>query len=488
MFLALAALAVLPLWVGHYMPLVDLPQHAAQLAIGLHWGDPAYGYERYYEVNWLTNQLLAYTLTRGFMLFLPLVPALKCVLSVAVVGLAGSVLWLVRTLRGNDYWSLLAFPIGYSFSLYWGFLNFVITIPVAIALIVLATRYVLAPSRGALLALAALTWFLFFSHVLALAFAGLVAVGLVVLRAPGVRAKLLGGAALASVLPVVAAWWATIQGLAPSTTATPTMLDWGSHRFLQFFCYQVGLFDDRPLDVLCGVLLLALPFALGGRPAREVWRWLPLVICVAAFWLVPLSAIEVDLIYGRFAVFALPCLLFALDARGPTPAPARTAAVGLVALQLASVAYVFAAFGAEARPLQAVLERAAPHKRLLFLPTDASSQVTFEWPYAHFGAWYQVERGGTADFSFAEFFPMWYRYKPELVTGLPMEFDSHPERFRWALHGRGRDGTARYDYLLVRGPLLPEWSEGSALRLLEVTSAGDWKLLEASEAPTIAER
>lgn len=46
----------------------------------------------------------------------------------------------------------------------------------------------------------------------------------------------------------------------------------------------------------------------------------------------------------------------------------------------------------------------------------------------------QVKRGGLVDFSFAEFFPMWYRYKPELLPGLPDEFDWRPHSFRWGAH------------------------------------------------------
>jgi hypothetical protein len=483
-FALLAVLAVLPLWVGDYMPMVDLPQHAAQLSIGLHWDDPEYGYPRFFRANWLTNQLFAYSLTRLFMSVLPLVTALECVLSVAVVAVPLSVLALLKRVDGDRWWSLCTFPVAYSFCFYWGFLNFIVAIPLGLTLIGLALGYVTAPTRRRALALAAFAHFLFFAHVLVLAYSGLISAALVLARAPGRRAKLQGCFALASILPAVALWWLVIQGVAPSTTGTPVFGYWGWHRVAELFSYQVGIEEHDPRGAVVGGLLMVLPFALGARPSRQLWRWIPFALTVLAFAIVPLSAIEVDLIYGRFAAFMLPTLLLALEPRRrETEEPrsprllssavwGRGLAGAVVAAQLLSVAFTFRAFDAEARPLDAMLAAAEPHKRVLYLPTAPASAVSFSWPYSHFGQWYQVRRGGLVDFSFAEFFPMWYRYREELLPGLPDEFDWRPNTFRWGLHH-----GERFDYLLVRGPVLAEWFEGSPERVYPVATEREWTLL-----------
>jgi hypothetical protein len=187
----------------------------------------------------------------------------------------------------------------------------------------------------------------------------------------------------------------------------------------------------------------------------------------------------------------LPTLLLALEPRrretvgegeGPAPAGPRRVLGGgawpraltgaLVAAQLLSVAFTFRAFDTEARPLDALLAAAEPHKRVLYLPTAPASAVSFSWPYSHFGQWYQVHRGGLVDFSFAEFFPMWYRYREEYLPGLPDEFDWRPGTFRWSVHH-----GERFDYLLVRGPVLPEWFEGSPERVYPVAQRHEWTLL-----------
>jgi hypothetical protein len=285
-------------------------------------------------------------------------------------------------------------------------------------------------------------------------------------------------------LPAVALWWWIIQGVAPSTTGTPVFGYWGWHRVAEFFSFQVGIEEHDPRGAVVGGVLMALPFVLGARPSRQLWRWIPFTTTVLAFACVPLSAIEVDLIYGRFAVFVLPTLLLALEPRRRDAEKAsgarrlspgawqRGLASALVAVQLLSVAVTFRAFDAEARPLDAVLAAAEPHKRVLYLPTAPESAVSFRWPYSHFGQWYQVRRGGLVDFSFAEFFPMWYRYRQEYLPGLPDEFDWRPGTFRWSVHH-----GERFDYLLVRGPVLPEWFEGSPDRVHTVTEQREWTLL-----------
>ncbi len=60
--------AVLPLWTGDFPPLTDLPQHAAQISVLRHWGDPACGYPELYEIRWLTPNGLAYALAWALVL------------------------------------------------------------------------------------------------------------------------------------------------------------------------------------------------------------------------------------------------------------------------------------------------------------------------------------------------------------------------------------------------------------------------------------
>jgi hypothetical protein len=411
-----------------------------------------------------------------------------------VLGVPLAVWFLLSRSGGDRWWSLLAFPVAYNFCFYWGFLNFIVTIPLGLAFIALAVGYATAPSKRRALVLAAYAHGLFFAHVLVLAYSGLISALIILSRAPNRRDKIVGCAALASILPAVAAWWATIQGLNPSTTGTPVFGYWGWHRVSELLSYQVGIEETDPRGAVVGGALLLAPFLMGGRPSRQPWRWIPFAVTVLAFFIVPLSAIEVDLIYGRFAAFLLPTLMFALDRPGASPGRPgdgsvslarrdargglshmslrRALAAALVGVQLFTLVLTFRAFDAEARSIDRVLAAAEPHKRMLYLPTAPASAASFSWPYSHFGQWYQIKRGGLVDFSFAEFFPMWYRYKPALLPGLPDEFDWRPQTFRWGAHHGDR-----FDYLLVRGPIVADWFEGKPDRVYTVAQHQEWTLL-----------
>jgi hypothetical protein len=469
----LACGAVLPFWVGEYMPLVDLPQHAAQLSINQRWNDPAFHYHDFYRVNWYTNQLFAYELTRLFALAMPLVYAIKCMLSLALLALAASVYWLVRTLRGDPWWTLLALPIGFSFSLYWGLFNYIVALPLGLTLIVVSTRYALTPSRGRALVVFATANLLFVSHALILAYAGLISAVVVVARTKSWRAKLFGCVALASVLPTVAIWWTGIRSHEPTTAPTGFYIGWGLHRISDFFSYQVGSTAGNWREIAIGGALFFLPFLLGARPSRALWRWVPLSVTVLLFAFLPVAALDIDLLYGRVAAFALPTLLFALD-RGRSRPWQHALIAGFVALRLAYVAAQFASFDAEARSLDTVLAAAEPGKRMLYLPSNYRSQVIHNDAYAHFGCWYQVKKGGVVDYSFAELFPTWYRYRANMEPSLPEEFDSNTHLFRYPKH----DGR-RFDYFLARGPVLDAWFVGANVTPRVVAKAAEWTLLAA---------
>ncbi len=137
----------LPLWIVPHPPLVDLPQHAAQVAIlrdftkeGLHYADV-------FRINWLTPYLFGYLLTWLFALVIPIATALKLVLSLSLVGtgLVGDA--MNRALGGRASWSYCLLPGLFSSSFYWGYFNFIVCIPLTLALIWAAVSYAATPTR-----------------------------------------------------------------------------------------------------------------------------------------------------------------------------------------------------------------------------------------------------------------------------------------------------------------------------------------------------
>ena len=77
-------LMIAPLWFGQYLPMVDLPQHAAQIAaLKQIWaGNPLF--TDVFEINWFTPYLLGYMALYVLSLAMPITVATK------IVGICGT--------------------------------------------------------------------------------------------------------------------------------------------------------------------------------------------------------------------------------------------------------------------------------------------------------------------------------------------------------------------------------------------------------------
>jgi hypothetical protein len=464
-------LLVVPIWVTDLLPLADAPQHAAQLAIGIHWPGIGFPYSRHFEHNWLANSIVPYALSYLFAQVVPVVVALKLVLCVALVGLPLATLRLIQTLDGDRWWVFASFPVAYGYALMWGFIPFVFAAPIGLLLIDTAIRYRTAPTRRLAWAMAGLVFLLFGCHVLVLAYAGLAA-SLVVASLPTRRVRLVGLFSLASVLPLVAAWWVATKLLTPDTTplSAPIRLEYGVGRVPGLFGYMVGAQDIAYLNVFHGLLLTTVPLLVGARAARPWWRYAPLGAAVVLHFTMPLNWLDTAFLYPRFTLFVIPGLLIALDSTPRRHLLGPAAAVALAVASLALVVERFLAFELEARAPAALVKALEPNKRLLALIAEPRSSAVPGFPYLNFGCWYTALRGGIADFSFAEFYPNRFRYRPGMDPPLPYNVEWSPELFVWSAHG-----GAMYDYFLVRGATLDPF-RGATTPIELVARKGEWSV------------
>jgi hypothetical protein len=468
-FWACCCILIAPLWVTGLPPLVDLPQHAGLLATGVRWPNQGFPYAEYFEVNWIANSLLPYALSYALALTFPVVVALKLVLCLGLLGIPLATRQLVRTVGGDEWWVFASFPVAYGYAFMWGFIPFVVGAPLGLLLIDVAIRYRNSPSPSRAWALAGLACLLFASHVLVLAYAGLVS-AIIVASASTWRARVFGAFGLAAVLPLVAAWWAATVALTPNTTpiSTPLLLGYGPTRISELFGFTVGSLEVTPADVLLAYLVISTPFLLGARFTSKWWRYAPLAVCVTFFLSIPMHVLGTGYVYPRFTLFLVPSLLVALEPARRRSRPAQVGAVGLAVLSLVLVAERFHAFGVESRGVISLLARIEPNRRILSLIDDPSSTATSGVPYLHIGSWYQVESGGIADFSFAEFFPNRFRYRAGMDPPLPYNVEWQPGAFDWKTHG-GR----LYDYFLIRGDDLDPF-RGATTHIELVGREGPW--------------
>lgn len=470
------------IWGFDPLPSADLPQHAAQLGLFRSLGDPAFAYAGQFELNYFTPYLLAYLVAGAFALVLPVAAAVKATLQLALVGWVWASWRFQRRVGGDPWWCLLAFPLFFGFSFLWGFLNYLLAVPLALLAVELYDAWGEGPAAGAERGrgtwLAAVGVALFFAHGMACVF-GLAVGAAAAWARSGARD---GRSLLRLIAPALPAALLTVawRQLNPELDLSLRWRAWQEQLSL-FRTLLGGPTDDLAALFSGALLLLALVFLLADRavlaalPARAAWaRRLPLLLTLAYVLLMPDRLGSLYHANRRFLVF-LP--LFAGGWLARRPGWRRPALIGLFVLAwLAVLAPRFAQVESALGPAGELIGRLPEGKRLLYLRIGEDHNA-FEMPFAlHQGAWYAARRGGLADFSFAAFSTELVRYAPGRQPELPIGFEHRP----WAFDLMGL--ASFYDLWLIYAPggaaaTLPP----DRFRLLDRN--GDWWAYEIVRAP-----
>ncbi len=470
---ALAALVAL--WTVRYLPMVDLPQHAAQIYLWQHYHDPADGIARDHVLNWFTPYLGGYLLVRLAAFVLPLLLAIKLVVTLAALAFPLSLHRLLRETGGDRWWSLLGYPMAFGFSFYWGFLNYLVALPVGMLFLVAALRFAREPTRRRAGAFAAFGLLLCLCHVLVFTVVGAAAGFLVLEGCRSVRGAL---SRMGPFLPGVlfsAAW----VRLTYASVGDVREEGWWNfrplHRLLELPAMLLGNESDTQAAVVGGLLLLAL--ALSAKLKLAPLRWLAALALVLAHVLGPHRAFGTSFLGERFAVFALPALLLVLTPASSRPWH-RVLRMGLTLTTLGWLAVLvlrFQSFDSDARGFDDISARMEPHRRALSLNFLLETPYTFipSPSFLHFLAWYQTEKGGRVGRSFAEYFPQLVRFRPGMKPRMTHDLDWFPQRFNWK-----EDGD--YDYFVVRAPedLGPRLFASATEPVRLVARSGVWWLYQ----------
>ena len=482
-FWATALFAAASFWFAPRPPMADLPQHAGQIAL-LH--DLLVGQSKWRSlvyINWFTPYFAGYGPALLLSFVMPVLTALKLLLSLAYLGFVAAQVALRRMLGADGRLDWLVIPSFFGTVYAAGLYTFLLAAPLGMLFVGLALRYARAPAPaiGALLLVTDLV--LFFAHGLVFLFANVIA-GLFLL----LNARSLRWLATAALPYVGAGMLVLAYGLArlhfeSVPAGDPASFSWGLGVLRLTFSYLWAAWatDDprKPLFVLLFVAMLAAPLVLRSSVGRRE-ALVPFMVTLLVWICVPLRAAGTGMLYLRATLFVLP--FYALMFR---PSPEMLSRFRLLWLPVTCWIFLAAhtdrllAFGRESAPFETVLAAAEPGQRALSVVFDSASSGTGnELAYIHWPAWYQAERGGFVDFNFARFLPQIVRYRRDrMPTRFSREeWSQNPaEGFDWE-----RDGAAAYRYFFVRhvGPLATTFFPAGQCRPVLVTSAGDWSLYE----------
>ncbi len=476
--LSVCLVASLPCLVFKYLPMTDLPQHEAIVSIMRHMHDPAYGYNRYYE--WALDRTLyvfPYFLAVGLSLLLPVKLALHLTVFAATFSYPLGVLLTLRALKRPLVLTLLALPLIYNRSFFWGFINFNLAIGIAF----IALSQLVGPwSRKKGWLVAGLCLLSAMTHVYGLIMLWTYALAWLLV---GERRQLLSRVIWFFPAAVAVACWGIFAANAPGYGVT----EWAPFdiRLRELGNSILGGYKDKSEDfILCAWIVTVILLAFRGFPVTFA-RWKRLgvhcqasyVLIVAnlvAYFVLPVATPTAKFIHFRHAVMSamlLPFIVSEVDyligrvlVRSVPPA--------LSALVIGNTWWHLWRFEQEASEFDAILAAVPARCNLVQLTYDSKGEIMRSHAYLHFGAYAQAEKGGV----FAVSFPILFwniPLKGRANSGMP----ETPKNMEWS---PGRFDEYRmghfYDGILVRQSGVKGHRTAANYGYDLAAAVGPWKL------------
>ncbi|MBD3237830.1 MAG: hypothetical protein GF330_14095 [Candidatus Eisenbacteria bacterium] len=206
-FLMLLALHGALLLSVEVYPLIDLPYHLSGATIARFLDDPSAPFGDFYGLQIWPHPNVAHLLFCSRSIFPSVETAGRIFLLLCLV-LLPVMLWrLIRLLGGDPWMALLGFLLVYHYSFSWGFVGFVLGVPLVLLGLELLIRHDRHPRWGLRLALGALLLALFFVHLLTALFLAFTLLVMLLYRC-----RLRDALALLPLLGMIAYWQAGASG------------------------------------------------------------------------------------------------------------------------------------------------------------------------------------------------------------------------------------------------------------------------------------
>lgn len=450
------ALVVSGLFVTRLLPCVDYPQHLALSDVARRLRDPTAREGREYELNFFTYNGLFHLVVAQLSTVLPIELAGRLVVAGSLVAMAAASLALLRVLRRPPEYAALFTPVLFSFSVGWGFANYVLATAVAAWALVFVARAAIRPGVVSVIVVGALGLTCAFAHVLAMLILCVFATALglelawrhsspsggrtiralrAVLRASvGLLPLAIGCIYCVEVYRRQYPWDPnmyrdpTIEGSAPPL--------W--QKLVMFGSFTLDLFGDATDQVILCISLGVMAWAavtawqqaqFGPRlPERPGPVVLPFIVMTFAYFATPMVLVGTHLIFPRLGQWLVLAAVLA------TPRfPADVAARGrryILRLGVVTGVNLLAhclLFGWETNDASAVIDE---------LPAGGAATAVIWDPWTvsfrngtltHLAAYYGARRHGQWAFAFARYLSVPVRFKPNSQPAWPArgwEFDA----------------------------------------------------------------
>jgi hypothetical protein len=438
-------LVVSGLFVTHLLPCVDYPQHLGLSDVIRRLWNPTDPAQATYQLNYFTYNGLFHVVVAAMSTLIPVELAGRLVVAISLLGTAAAVVALVRVLRRPPVNAALFTPILFSFSVGWGFVNYVLSTAIVAWTLVFVARAAIKPSVGAIAGVGLLGSLCAYAHVLGMLILCLVTAGLAIEMACRVVpfpargegrwrwALRVAGRVACATLPLLAgcvyciavndrqyAWDPnmyrdpTIEGSSPPL--------W--QKALFFGAFATDLFGDATDQIL-----LWLSLGVMGWAAWLAWPWhkrrtapgeppepppilAPLCTMLVAYFATPMVLLGTHLIFPRLAqwamlggVLAMPRFPAALESR------ARAWMLRLGVLAGINTLAHCVLFDWETRDASAVIDDLPEGQAATAVIWDPWTIAFRNGTLTHLAAYYGARKHGRWAFAFARYLSVPVRFK-----------------------------------------------------------------------------
>ncbi|HEX3772314.1 MAG TPA: hypothetical protein VHV30_15665 [Polyangiaceae bacterium] len=477
-------------FVTRLLPCVDYPQHLALSDIARRLHDPNAPEHASYVLDYFTYNGLFHFVVATLSAVLPIELAGRSVVALSLVATAAGVLALLRALDRPLWHGTLFTPILFSFSLGWGFANYVLATAIAVWALVFVARAARRPSAWDLTMVGVLGFVCAFAHVLAMLVlclgAAVVALevawrsspgrpirraGTAVLRAAIVLFPLLAGCAYCVAVYQRQYAWNPVVYKDPTLEGTAPPLWQKVYFFAEFATDLYGDATDQVVLWASVALIAAVALHVAvGRAARRanplVKRPPPMVgLFVAmtlAYFATPMVLVGTHLIFPRLAQWLVLGAVVAMpDPPARWAARARTAAAGLGLVAGVNALFHCAYFAWETNDASAMIDELPPGMSATAVIYDPWTASFINGTLTHLAAYYGARKHGAWAFSFARYLSVPVRFLPGATPPWPAR--------GWEFSAEDYDPRCRYarafPLVLVKAPDAVPPGAGSEARV-----------------------
>ncbi|MCU4359309.1 hypothetical protein [Acinetobacter ursingii] len=398
-----------------YLPMTDLPQHAGQVVAldDLLKGQSSWAH--LIEFNIFTPYLIGYALWLSVYQFVDIVTASKIIIAFTFFLYVFSFYKLRKYYQAEKITDWVVLPSFFGFAYYYGFVTFLIGIPVGILFFLQMKKWFDQGGNANFLLSCLFGVVLFFSHVLSFLFFILLSFVILIYQHRVQSYRFFIPFFIFGLLVVAY----LLKG-----DSLGSQYDYGGNRWTPFLDKLKELFINTwtlhsnvsYVYIILSFLLLILPFLSGFRLSKNVERYIPVCVFLVCWFSLPLLFNNIYFIYNRYTLLFFGFYYLIFDKSNDSH----------IKLNFLPLIYVFVLilvfkvllnifnFNKESKDFLEFVNELPERKSVASLMFEKSPILTESaYTFVQFPLWYQAQKHGWVDYNFAWASPQLIRFKPD---------------------------------------------------------------------------